>query len=141
MSKKRKYFTKDQKRLAHNEQQRKCSHNWYSKNKDKVLARSKINGRTSKSRYVRLCYISKKKGREIDISFSQYEELLLGLCFYCGGGLPKYGGGLDRIDSNIGYVLSNVKPCCDRCNKAKNNMKTHEFRTWVLSVFNNWAAS
>ena len=29
------------------------------------------------------------------------------------------GVGLDRLDNSKGYVLDNVVPCCDKCNRLK----------------------
>lgn len=34
-------------------------------------------------------------------------------CFYCS---VSDAGGLDRIDCSVGYVLSNLRPCCEKCN-------------------------
>lgn len=40
-------------------------------------------------------------------------------CYYCGHPLNETGIGLDRLDSDRGYVLDNVVPCCGTCNMAK----------------------
>jgi hypothetical protein len=48
--------------------------------------------------------------------------------------------GIDRVDSNIGYIKSNVVPCCKWCNIAKNQFSTVEFLTWAkrLARFQGW---
>jgi hypothetical protein len=59
-----------------------------------------------------------------------YEEFVsfIGLpCVYCEnklGTLVQSGIGLDRIDSDKGYCIGNVSPCCGICNMIK---------SWVLS--------
>lgn len=35
--------------------------------------------------------------------------------------------GIDRVDSNQGYVISNVAPCCRDCNLAKQRLSQEEF--------------
>ena len=34
--------------------------------------------------------------------------------------------GLDRIDSNKGYTIDNVQPCCFTCNRLKSDMTEEE---------------
>lgn len=75
-------------------------------------------------------------------------------CFYCGGPpsnrekdtaihidgerlvIPYQG--IDRIDSNRGYLKSNVIPCCAKCNKAKNDMTYIEFSNWIKRVYDHF---
>jgi hypothetical protein len=66
------------------------------------------------------------------LSEKTYTELTNRNCYYCDLDLSdKTGARLDRIDSNKGYILQNVVPCCKRCNVAKNDMTIHEFITWL----------
>lgn len=44
--------------------------------------------------------------------------------------------GLDRIDSDKGYILNNVVPCCQTCNTMKSDMSVDEFRDQVRRVYN-----
>lgn len=48
------------------------------------------------------------------------------MCNYCEGNISKFGSGLDRKDSNKGYLLSNVVSCCVVCNMAKNGFFNYE---------------
>lgn len=43
--------------------------------------------------------------------------------FYCNG--------VDRIDSNKGYVDGNVQPMCEFCNRAKLDFSQSEFDAWL----------
>lgn len=39
--------------------------------------------------------------------------------------------GLDRLDSDGGYEMANVRPCCFDCNNAKRTMGICQFTEWV----------
>ena len=70
-------------------------------------------------------------------------------CFYCesppsntkktknsiGSGL-QYNG-IDRVDSSIGYIKSNIVPCCKTCNIAKQNLSIDQFKMWAIRLGNN----
>ncbi len=46
----------------------------------------------------------------------------------------KYNG-LDRVIPTLGYVLSNVVPCCIQCNIAKHTYSLEDFQTWIRAVY------
>lgn len=74
------------------------------------------------------------KSRDLDFNLSkeEFDEITKMPCKYCGeySGvfLGVYFCGIDRIDSNIGYVKDNVVPCCEICNRMKLDYK---FDDWV----------
>lgn len=43
--------------------------------------------------------------------------------------------GIDRIDSNDGYVQGNVVPCCKYCNMAKMDRTQDEFLKWAEETY------
>lgn len=69
---------------------------------------------------------AKKRGLSWEIEFHVYSQIRDNPCHYCGGALPPSGSGLDRIANEIGYIKSNVVPCCGTCNKARGNRYTKE---------------
>jgi hypothetical protein len=78
-----------------------------------------------------------------EISLQEFSELVLSSCTYCGGDFSNtlkrpYGefkyNGVDRIDSSIGYKISNLATACKHCNFAKNNRSTQEFISWAQRV-------
>jgi len=71
-------------------------------------------------------------GREWVLSDKDVERLVSSPCFYCGFSSGLIG--LDRVDSNKGYILDNVVPCCKICNLAKNDMSTTAFADWIHRV-------
>lgn len=72
-----------------------------------------------------------KRGHTFGLTKEQFKELTRGNCVYCGVepkqivkvktciGSYIYNG-IDRIDSNKGYILDNCVPCCRKCNNNKN---------------------
>lgn len=80
-----------------------------------------------------------------DISKEVFRELTSKKCFYCNvdplqvfhkktnNGSYLYNG-IDRVDNGLGYVLYNVVPCCEICNKAKRNMSLEDFTNWIKRI-------
>ena len=60
---------------------------------------------------------AKKRNLIFELSKEEFYELTSKPCYYCGD-LHNYNG-IDRIDSNEGYVLDNCISCCEYCNKMK----------------------
>jgi len=59
--------------------------------------------------------------------------LLHASCEYCGSAPTVYDSEnkqcatIDRIDSKLGYLPTNVAAACLRCNRMKNDMSTTQF--------------
>lgn len=99
-------------------------------------------------------YLHYKRGAEkrsivFDLSKEDFYEVVTKNCLYCGKeasnkfwykGLYGYYTytGVDRIDNTIGYTKENSVPCCKRCNQAKNNMTLDEFKSLIVSIYNNY---
>ena len=80
------------------------------------------------------------KKHTFKLSLEQVLNLVYQNCFYCNSppqnkmsvkhkrymGYILYYTGLDRKDNSKGYTLSNVVPCCARCNSIKSNLFTFE---------------
>ena len=49
--------------------------------------------------------------------------------------------GIDRIDSNIGYIKENCVSCCWTCNKMKNNFSQKEFLEKINKIYCNFKSS
>ena len=69
---------------------------------------------------------SKHKGLAFEISFKQFSHLTKQPCFYCGEVADSING-LDRVDNGKGYLLDNVVPCCEWCNRMKLIYSQEEF--------------
>lgn len=60
---------------------------------------------------------AKKRGLEFNLSKDEFMSLWQKDCYYCGSSIETIG--IDRIDSNYGYSIDNVVPCCAICNTMK----------------------
>jgi hypothetical protein len=72
---------------------------------------------------------------ELDLMDERLVHLLKQDCAYCGAAANPLNG-IDRVDSNRGYVEGNVTTSCRRCNIAKNDMSLEEFKAWIKRVAN-----
>jgi len=87
---------------------------------------------------------AKHRGYDWLLTKEQFRTLTKQTCYYCGaepnqcGSHSSHGNylynGLDRIDNNQGYLITNVVPCCGSCNAAKGTKTTEEFRVWVKRI-------
>ena len=110
---------------------------YYKRNKAKVLAKLKRNRATITGQYSALKSRAKRCNLPLEISFEEFVELHKQFCHYCKKPLDPTGFGLDRLDNNAGYVLSNVVSCCKRCNYIKSGRLTEPEALAVITALNN----
>ena len=79
---------------------------------------------------------AERRGLAFELSKDHFHELNKLRCIYCGvapkqvvsmpGGDYIYNG-IDRFESDKGYVDSNCAPCCGECNQMKMDLGSVEF--------------
>ena len=80
----------------------------------------------TKNRFRMYEWNSKKVDREFCITLEDFEKYVTdNPCHYCNNKERRLG--LDRIDSGVGYIKSNIVPCCYLCNRAKSDMSAKDF--------------
>ena len=90
---------------------------------------------------------ARRRGYIWDLTKEHVRSLTKKDCFYCGrqpeqvsgnsdrvNGLYAYNG-LDRVDNQIGYIDSNVIPCCKYCNRAKSTMTQRDFIHLIGQIY------
>ena len=89
---------------------------------------------------------ARKRGFSWELSSEQFDAIICQHCTYCGcppSNATRSKGrhssewvwnGIDRVDSALGYVLENVVPCCEICNKAKRDLSYDEFVAWIARL-------
>ena len=102
-----------------------------------------------------LLAVYKKRARENgwvwELRDEEFRALIYGDCRYCGsppsrlhraltngggrGGTGILVGGIDRVDSGLGYVSDNCVSCCYRCNIGKHSSSEEEFLDWIARVY------
>lgn len=102
---------------------------------------------------------AKKRGIEFSLSFDDVKSLVMDDCHYCGNPpvnrivqytknsigkkYPEnrktysFYTGIDRIDNTIGYIKNNCVPCCKRCNYAKTDLSSEQFKNWIKRLYIN----
>lgn len=85
---------------------------------------------------------ARRRGIRFDLSFDEWMEISQRDCEYCGcppqNMITSLGfryNGLDRVDSDGIYEVSNVVPCCRLCNRAKSDIPLDEFIDWIRMVY------
>ena len=115
-----------------------------------------VNNKTTNSltarNYLFHVYKYQSKCREIEFSLTQdqFYTLTKENCWYCGiipSQVVKHKNhgvvysciynGIDRVDSNKGYLISNCISCCKACNKMKSTISCHTFLQHVKAIANN----
>jgi len=104
------------------------------RNWEVISKRDKEKGARPDVRYRHLQRSAQKRNLEMTISFEEHKELLLKPCHYCGSQLNSSGSGLDRIDSKLGYTITNVVACCKLCNQAKMDLNQPQFIEHILKI-------
>jgi hypothetical protein len=93
-------------------------------------------------------YVRSAKIRHLDFSLTRekFAELTKEKCFYCGSvpssvmrknaksGSYVYNG-IDRRNSNIGYMLENSVSCCKLCNCAKRDLSIDDFINHIKKIY------
>lgn len=81
------------------------------------------------------------KGLNFEITLGDFSELITKSCEYCGkeplprGKHKALMNGLDRVDNSLGYLLTNVVPCCTVCNMMKKGLTKLEFLSHINDVY------
>ena len=81
--------------------------------------------KTPTGKYVKYRREAKYRHVRFGLTLKQFMLFWKQDCYYCGDKIKTIG--LDRVNSNIGYVLHNVVPCCVQCNTMKWNYSKQKF--------------
>jgi hypothetical protein len=93
--------------------------------------------RTPKGRFRSGKSRAKKRKIPWEITYEQYLTLIeQDTCHYCTNPLSDTGSGLDRKNSDLGYCISNVVPCCGDCNNIKGTQISYKGMIVIGAVLN-----
>lgn len=81
--------------------------------------------------YRRIQRGAKTRGIDFALTYEEYETIWNKPCFYS----DDEATGLDRIDSDKGYTIDNVVPCCAFCNYAKGTHTQAEFMEQISKIY------
>jgi hypothetical protein len=118
-------------KINHQSEIKESQHLWY-------INKGKSMNTKPHRRYIRARCTARRRKLPFFLTEEEYLKLISNPCYYCGESLEKeMGGGLDRIDNakNIGYTISNVLPCCTRCNQSRQDHFTvEEFKVMIQAL-------
>ena len=78
-----------------------------------------------------------KRGFKFDISFRKMKQLMLRkTCYYTGVKFDNHTNirSIDRVDSSIGYIDSNIIVCTSIVNSFKSNLSPKEINMMVKRI-------
>lgn len=90
---------------------------------------------------------ARRKNLEFSLTDQEFKDIITSDCHYCGV-VPQsfykrefvngnfFYNGVDRLDNNFGYTLSNCTTCCTVCNRAKSTMTYKDFLTYINRLKN-----
>lgn len=92
--------------------------------------------------YLLVLRTASRRSLKWELTEEQWIDLATQSCYYCGSEpsnmISKYKfkyNGLDRIDSSLGYSLTNVVVSCKICNRAKSDMTQKDFYDWIKRAY------
>lgn len=94
------------------------------------------------------------RGHSFELTVEQFRQITSRDCHYCGSPpsnrmrgaktvrnpVDYIYNGIDRVNNEAGYILSNVVPCCHVCNRAKSDMPHSDFMEWISRLRNHKVA-
>lgn len=85
-----------------------------------------------------------QRGFVFELSDYFFSMIIKENCTYCGsppsnkavskGGCIIYNG-IDRVENTIGYIESNVQPCCGVCNRLKYKDSLIDFKNYIKRAY------
>lgn len=92
------------------------------------------------------------KFKSFELSQDEFTNLIHSDCYYCGAPPSEDNtwnksnrrkldsemikiNGIDRIDSDKGYIKGNCVPCCPQCNRMKLDYTTEQFLSKVKQIY------
>ena len=101
---------------------------WREQNKDYI----KEYKQSLKGKYSEYRQNAKNRNFVFELTFEQFQSFWKKPCTYCGAEIETIG--LDRKNSNAGYTIDNVSPCCYNCNRSKSDLSLDEWNKWRRNV-------
>lgn len=74
--------------------------------------------------------ITNSRKLDFELTETEYNTLREKECYFCKRrSNEQHSNGIDRVDSNVGYIINNCISCCRDCNVAKKSYSAEEFIT------------
>ena len=112
---------------------------WRENNPEKNKENNKSRLENIKIHYSNYIRCAGDKNLDFEISQEEFNNLIKEPCHYCNIIQERGFNGIDRLDSNTGYVLNNCVSCCKTCNFMKCSLSADVFlkRIEHILTYNN----
>ena len=108
---------------------------YYNNNSGDIIKKNMKYRENPSARFNRIKADAKKRKIKFTLIESDVEHLWHSCCYYCEDKIPSYN--FDRIDSNKGYEMDNIVPCCPDCNRMKWMATVDTFFDKIEKIYNN----
>lgn len=79
-----------------------------------------------------------KKRIAFDITNEMYNKMIQSPCYICGKeGNRLHNNGIDRINNQEGYTITNIQPCCSECNYMKRDYNMNDWIDKMRKIYYN----
>jgi Zn-finger protein len=78
--------------------------------------------------------VAQRRGLIVEVSDERLCSMFVMPCHFCGQEASKCLNGIDRLDSNRGYIEGNIVPCCGDCNFAKRSLTVEDFLQLIKRI-------
>lgn len=109
--------------LKHRTNRIKNARKWALDNPNKALETRQLYMKTPQGRLTSIKGSARTRNIEYHLTDVEALKILTTPCFYC----RNKNVGIDRIDSDKGYVIDNCVACCAMCNYMKRTYTRDEF--------------
>jgi len=93
-------------------------------------------------RYYKQYYMgAHKREHPFELTLDQFRDLVAKPCHYCNHQKEGEANGIDRVDNDKGYILSNCVSCCDVCNRMKHIYHIDFFLSKIKQITTHTAPS
>ena len=109
---------------------------WLSSNKERrrisTKKADKVYSQTLMGKFVLYKKNAKKGNIEFNLTKDEFKIFWNKPCFYCNKNITTIG--IDRVDSKLGYNMTNCVSCCTICNYMKLDHSEEEWYGFMVAV-------
>jgi len=100
---------------------------WRENNPEKNKENNKSRLENIKIHYSNYSRTANNKNLDFELTNEDFDKIVKNPCYYCGTIQDKGFNGIDRKNSEIGYIEGNCVSCCKMCNYMKGSLSEDAF--------------
>ena len=100
---------------------------WRDRNPEKVATNNQSRLENIKFHYSNYKRSANDKNLDFGLSSDVFDEIVKAPCYYCGTIQDKGFNGIDRLNSEVGYIADNCASACSMCNYMKASLSVDAF--------------